>query len=80
MNASDASAAVRRARRQCYLAAAVFGGCAVLLLVLPLPVALPVRVVGAAFNVILALAVALYGKQLRGGDVGSGEGGAGGPG
>lgn len=57
-------AEVRRARFHCYLAAAVFAGCGVLLAVMPFEIAAAVRWVLAGFNGIVALAVFLYGRQL----------------
>ena len=59
-------AEARQARLLCYVAAVVFAGCAVLLLFIS--ATLPVRAVGAGFNGIVALAVLLYARTLRGGD------------
>jgi hypothetical protein len=54
---------VRRARIQCYCAAAIFIGCAILLFVLPLAPAL--RAVAGGFNLVVAIAVVLYARSLR---------------
>ncbi len=48
----------------CYLAAAIFGACGVALLVLPVDLAPAVRWVLGGFNVVIALATFLYGRQL----------------
>lgn len=63
-NPSTTDAEARQARLLCHIAAAVFAGCAVLLLFIP--ASAPVRAVGAGFNAILALAVVLYARTLRG--------------
>lgn len=60
-------AEIRRTRLQCYLAAAIFAICGVVLVVLPFEITAAVRWVLAGLNGIGALAVFLYGRQLRGG-------------
>jgi hypothetical protein len=57
-------AEARQARLLCYVAAAVFGGCALLLLLIP--ASLPVRAVAAGFNGVVTVAVLLYARTLRG--------------
>lgn len=59
---SDAD--LRRARFHCYLAAVVFAACAVALLFLPIEMKTALRGVAAGFNLILALAIFLYGRHL----------------
>ena len=54
----------RTSRLMCYLASAVFLGCGVLLWLAPMEMHIAARAVGAGFNVIIALAVFLYGRQL----------------
>jgi len=51
-------------RLLCYLAAAIFFGCAALLWLAPMEMHVAVRGVGVGFNVVIALAVFLYGRQL----------------
>jgi hypothetical protein len=58
------AAEARQARLLCYVAAAVFAGCAVLLLFIP--ASTPIRAVGAGFNLVVAVAVLLYARTLRG--------------
>lgn len=60
---SDAD--IRRARLYCNVAAAVFVLCGAGLLLLPMPMAAAVRGVIVGFNLIIALAVFLYGRQLK---------------
>lgn len=48
----------------CYLAAAVFLGCGVLLWFAPMEMHIAARSVAVGFNVVVALAVFLYGRQL----------------
>lgn len=55
---------IRRARLQCFIAAAVFGACGVGLVFAPIDVAPAVRWVGAGFNGMIALGVFLYGRQV----------------
>jgi hypothetical protein len=49
----------------CYLAAAIFLGCGVLFWFAPMQMHIAVRGVVAVFNAIIALAVFLYGRQLK---------------
>lgn len=65
MSQSPLNADTRRARLMCYLAAAVFAGSGLLLLLLPFEIAPAIRWVGAGFHAILAVAVLLYGRQLN---------------
>ncbi|MET0261599.1 MAG: hypothetical protein ABW223_01785 [Rariglobus sp.] len=64
MTQSPLNADTKRARLQCYLAASVFAGCAVLFIFVPIAMPAAVKWVVAGFNAIIALAVFLYGKQL----------------
>ena len=66
MNDRLPDADVRRARVMCYVAAAVFAACAGTMAVLPMEVVPAVRWVLAGFNVVIALAVLLYGRSLTG--------------
>lgn len=52
----------RRSRMLCYAAAVLFAGCGTLLLATSL--ALPLRAVGAGFNLIIAVAILLYARTL----------------
>lgn len=54
---------VRRARIQCYCAAAIFIGCAIFVFVMPLAPAL--RTVACAINLVVAIAVVIYARSLR---------------
>ncbi len=49
----------------CYLASAVFLGCGVLFWFAPMEMHVAVRGVVAGFNAIIALAVFMYGRQLK---------------
>jgi hypothetical protein len=51
-------------RLLCYIAAAIFLGCGIMLWFAPMEMHLAVRAVGAGFNAVIALAVFLYGRQL----------------
>jgi hypothetical protein len=53
------------ARLMCYLASAIFLGCGVLFWFAPMEMHIAVRVVVAGFNAIVALAVFMYGSQLK---------------
>lgn len=55
---------LRRARFQCNLAAVVFAVCSVGLIFLPVEMKAAVRYVVAGFNLMIALAVLLYGRSL----------------
>lgn len=64
MNGHLSDAEVRRARLQCYLAAAVFAACGLGLAFAPIEMAPAVRWVAVGFNGMIALGVYLYGKQV----------------
>jgi hypothetical protein len=49
----------------CYLAAAIFLGCGVLFWFAPMQMHPAVRCVVSGFNAVIALAVFLYGRQLK---------------
>lgn len=64
MTDRSTDADLRRSRMMCYLAATIFGLCGASLLVLPVDLAPAIRWVLGGFNVVIALAVFLYGRQL----------------
>lgn len=55
---------LRRTRLQCFLAAVIFAACAVGLLFAPVEMQPAVRYVAAGFNLVIAIAVFLYGRSL----------------
>ena len=56
---------IRRSRQLCTIAAIVFAVCGLGILLLPVQMAPALRGVGAGFNLIIALAVFLYGRQIK---------------
>jgi len=65
MSSPENDSGAGSSRLLCYLAATVFLGCAVLFWLAPMEMHIAVRSVVSGFNIIIAVAVFLYARQLK---------------
>jgi hypothetical protein len=65
MSSPENKSGAASSRLLCYIAALIFLGCGVLFWFAPMQMHVAVRGVVAGFNAIIALAVFLYGRQLK---------------
>lgn len=65
MSSPEKKSGAASSRLLCYLAAVIFLGCGILFWFAPMQMHVAVRGVVAGFNAIIALAVFMYGSQLK---------------